>query len=30
VLSEGTARIDRREKLLAYTQIPTLREYLLL
>jgi Uma2 family endonuclease len=30
VLSEGTARIDRREKLFAYTQIPTLREYLLL
>lgn len=30
VLSEATERIDRREKLFAYTQIPSLREYLLL
>ena len=30
VLSEATERIDRREKLLAYTQIPSLQEYLLL
>jgi len=30
VLSETTERIDRREKLYAYTSIPTLREYLLL
>ncbi|WP_373053979.1 Uma2 family endonuclease [Thioalkalivibrio sp.] len=30
VLSEATARIDRREKLYAYTQIPSLQEYLLL
>ena len=30
ILSEATARIDRREKLYAYTQIPSLREYLLL
>jgi len=30
VLSESTARIDRREKLLAYTQIAGLRGYLLL
>jgi len=29
VLSEGTERIDRREKLLAYTALPSLREYLL-
>ena len=29
VLSESTARIDRREKLLAYTQIESLQEYLL-
>ena len=30
VLSEATARIDRCEKLYAYTQIPSLQEYLLL
>ncbi len=30
VLSEGTARVDRREKLLAYTSIPSLQEYLLI
>jgi Uma2 family endonuclease len=30
ILSEATERIDRREKLYAYTQIPSLREYLLL
>ncbi|AHE98262.1 Uma2 family endonuclease [Thioalkalivibrio paradoxus] len=30
VLSETTERIDRREKLYAYTAIPTLQEYLLL
>ncbi len=30
VLSEATERIDRREKLFAYTQIPSLQEYLLL
>jgi Uma2 family endonuclease len=30
VLSEATERIDRREKLFAYTQISSLREYLLL
>ncbi len=30
VLSEATARIDRREKLLAYTGIDSLQEYLLL
>lgn len=30
VFSEATARIDRREKLLAYTSIPSLRQYLLL
>ena len=30
VLSESTARIDRREKLLAYQTIPSLREYLLI
>jgi len=30
VLSESTARIDRREKLLAYQQNPSLREYLLI
>jgi Uma2 family endonuclease len=29
VLSEGTERIDRREKLVAYTALPCLREYLL-
>ena len=29
VLSEATARIDRREKLYAYTTIPSLRDYLL-
>ena len=29
MLSEGTERIDRREKLLAYTALPSLREYLL-
>ncbi len=29
VLSETTARIDRREKLLAYQRIPSLQEYLL-
>lgn len=29
VLSESTERIDRREKLLAYQAIPSLREYLL-
>lgn len=29
VLSEGTERIDRREKLLAYTALPSLLEYLL-
>ncbi len=29
VLSEGTERIDRREKLYAYTAIPSLSEYLL-
>jgi Uma2 family endonuclease len=29
VLSEATERIDRREKLLAYQTIPSLREYLL-
>ena len=29
VLSESTARIDRREKLFAYQSIPSLREYLL-
>jgi len=28
VLSEATQRIDRREKLFAYTQIPSLQEYL--
>lgn len=30
VLSEGTARVDRREKLLAYSSIESLQEYLLL
>jgi Uma2 family endonuclease len=30
VLSDSTERIDRREKLLAYIQIPSLEEYLLL
>jgi Uma2 family endonuclease len=30
VLSESTARIDRREKLFAYQCIPSLREYLLI
>jgi len=30
VLSEATERIDRREKLYAYTQIPSLQEYVLL
>ena len=30
VLSETTERIDRREKLLAYTQIPSLQEYVLI
>ncbi len=30
VLSESTARIDRREKRLAYQMIPSLREYLLI
>jgi Uma2 family endonuclease len=30
VLSEGTQRIDRREKLFAYTSVPSLKEYLLL
>ena len=30
VLSDSTARIDRREKLLAYQTIPSLREYLLI
>lgn len=30
VLSESSARTDRREKLFAYTQIPSLREYLIL
>ncbi|MDX9766771.1 MAG: Uma2 family endonuclease, partial [Ectothiorhodospiraceae bacterium] len=30
VLSETTERIDRREKLYAYTAIPSLQEYLLL
>lgn len=30
VLSESTERIDRREKLLAYTSIDSLQEYLLL
>lgn len=30
VLSPGTARIDRREKLFAYMQIETLEEYVLL
>jgi Uma2 family endonuclease len=30
VLSEATARLDRREKLLAYTSIESLQEYLLL
>ena len=29
VLSESTERIDRREKLLAYQTLPSLREYLL-
>ena len=29
VLSESTARIDRREKLFAYQSIPSLQEYLL-
>jgi Uma2 family endonuclease len=29
VLSESTERIDRREKLLAYQRLPSLREYLL-
>ena len=29
VLSESTERIDRREKLYAYTTIPSLRDYLL-
>lgn len=29
VLSEATERIDRREKLLAYQTLPSLREYLL-
>ena len=29
VLSEDTERIDRREKLLNYTQIETLEEYVL-
>ena len=29
VLSEGVERIDRREKLLAYTVLPSLCEYLL-
>jgi len=29
VLSDTTERIDRREKLYAYTAIPSLREYLL-
>jgi Uma2 family endonuclease len=29
VLSEATERIDRREKLLAYQTIPSLREYIL-
>lgn len=29
VLSRSTATIDRREKLLAYKQIPSLREYLI-
>jgi len=29
VLSEATERIDRREKLYAYTQIPSLQEYVL-
>lgn len=30
ILSEITARIDRREKLLAYREIPVLKEYLLI
>jgi Uma2 family endonuclease len=30
VMSESTERIDRREKLLAYTQIDSLQAYLLL
>lgn len=30
VLSPGTANIDRREKLLAYQKIPSLRYYLLI
>ena len=30
VLSESTARIDRREKFLAYQTLPSLREYLLI
>lgn len=30
VLSEGTARVDRREKLLAYSSIESLQEYLLI
>lgn len=30
VLSEATQRIDRREKLLAYTALPSLEEYLIL
>jgi Uma2 family endonuclease len=29
VLSDSTERIDRREKLLAYTRIDSLQEYLL-
>ena len=29
VLSESTARIDRREKLLAYQSLPSLQAYLL-
>lgn len=29
ILSEGTERIDRREKLLAYQTIPSLQEYML-
>jgi Uma2 family endonuclease len=29
VLSESTARIDRREKLLAYQTLPSLQAYLL-
>jgi len=30
ILSETTPRIDRREKLLAYREIPVLKEYLLI